>query len=215
MSLEFKGLNFSIKAEGDAGEITGYGAVFGNKDSYGDVIEPGAFRATLGKRKVKMLWQHDMGQPIGVWDEVIEDDSGLKVKGRLSLKTARGAEAYELMAMGAMDGLSIGFRTMKDVMDGPVRRLQEIDLYEISLVTMPANSLATVTGIKSEITVRQFETELQRMGFSRWDSKIIIAEGFRAWTDQRDAGAETGADQRDAEAIKTELQHLLRSFSHV
>jgi HK97 family phage prohead protease len=209
MSLEFKGLSLSLKAEGDAGEITGYGAVFVNKDSYGDVIEPGAFKGSIGRRKVKMLWQHDMAQPIGVWDEVAEDDSGLRVKGRISLKTAKGAEAAELVRMGAIDGLSIGFRSIKDMMDGAVRKLQEIELYEISLVTMPANPLATVTGIKGNMTVRGFEEELRRMGFSRWDSKVIIAEGFRAWADRRDAEPEPGADQRDAEAIKAQLQQLL------
>lgn len=212
--MEFKTLSLQVKADDVEGVITGYGAVFGNKDSYGDVIEPGAFTETLGRRKVKMLWQHRMDEPIGVWDEVREDESGLHVKGRIALATSKGREGYELVKMGAMDGLSIGFRTVQDQMDGDIRRIKAIDLYEVSLVTMPANSLATVTGVKGEMTERQFEALLGDMGFSRWDRKIIIAGGFKAWAGQRDAGGSSlDADQRDAEAIKSELMQLLKGVS--
>lgn len=211
--MEFKTLSLEVKAEDDEGVITGYGAVFGNKDSYGDVIEPGAFRETLGRRKVKMLWQHRMDEPVGVWDEMREDDNGLFMKGRIALGTSKGREGYELIKMGALDGLSIGFRTTQDEMDGDVRKLKSIDLYEVSLVTIPANSMATVTSVKEEMTERRFEAMLGEMGFSRWDRKIIIANGFKAWCDQRDAGAlSLDADQRDAEAIKSNLKLLLEGF---
>lgn len=209
---ERKSLSLEIKAN-EAGEVTGYGSVFENLDSYGDRIRAGAFAGSLTKRKPKMLWQHRMEEPIGVWDEVREDDKGLTVKGRLALKTTRGAEAHELAMMGALDGLSIGYRTLDYEMEGNNRILKEIDLYEVSFVTIPANAMATLTSVKEEMTERRFEAMLGEMGFSRWDRKIIIANGFKAWCDQRDAGAlSLDADQRDAEAIKSNLKLLLEGF---
>ena len=209
---ERKSLALEIKAN-DKGEVTGYGSVFETLDSYGDRIRAGAFAGSLTKRSPKMLWQHRMDEPVGVWDEVREDDKGLIVKGRLALKTTRGAEAHELAMMGALDGLSIGYRTLDYEMEGNNRILKEIDLYEVSFVTIPANAMATLTSVKEEMTERRFEAMLGEMGFSRWDRKIIIADGFKAWCDQRDAGAASlEADQRDAEAIKSNLKLLLEGF---
>lgn len=130
-----------IVAEGAV--IEGYASVFGLADQGGDVVLPGAYAASLkairaSGRSVKMLWQHDPGQPIGVWDEVAEDATGLRVKGRVLTDLARGREAATLMAAGAIDGLSIGYRTVRAERDGKGRRLlAEIDLWEVSLVTFP------------------------------------------------------------------------------
>lgn len=130
--------------------VSGYASVFGRRDQGGDVVLPGAYGASLARlagagRRVKMLWQHDPGQPIGVWEEVREDDRGLWVKGRLLADVARGREAAALLAAGAIDGLSIGYRTLK-ADRGPEgeRRLAEIDLWEVSLVTFPMLSEARV-----------------------------------------------------------------------
>jgi len=137
----------------DAGKIEGYAAIFGQPDRGGDIIAPGAFRSSLANRSasVKLLWQHDPAQPIGLWDEISEDARGLRVSGRLLTGIRRGAEAAELLAVGALDGLSIGYRAVKADRSGPHRHLTEIDLWEISLVTFPMNAGARVKGPGDEL----------------------------------------------------------------
>ncbi len=128
---------------GEGAAIEGYASVFGVADQGGDVVENGAYAASLAAlaragRRVKMLWQHDPAQPIGVWDEVREDGKGLFVKGRILTEVGRGREAAALLAAGAIDGLSIGYRTISADRDGKGRRrLAELDLWEVSLVTFP------------------------------------------------------------------------------
>ncbi len=119
--------------------IEGYASLFGAVDQGGDAVQPGAFRASLATgRKVKMLWQHDAAQPIGVWDEVREDEKGLWVKGRLLTEVTKGREAAALIGAGAIDGLSIGYRTKRAERDQKGRRLlSEVELWEVSLVTFP------------------------------------------------------------------------------
>ena len=135
--------------------LEGYASVFGVADQGGDVVLHGAYAASLARmraegRRVKMLWQHDPGQPIGIWDEVREDAVGLWVKGRLLTELARGREAAALLAAGAIDGLSIGYRTVKAECDAKGRRqLAELDLWEVSLVTFPMLPEARVAA-KSE-----------------------------------------------------------------
>ena len=123
--------------------VQGYASLFGKTDQGGDVVQKGAYAASLKRLaarqgRVKMLWQHDPGQPIGVWDEVREDATGLWVKGRILTEVGRGREAAALLAAGAIDGLSIGYRTISADRDGKGRRrLAELDLWEVSLVTFP------------------------------------------------------------------------------
>lgn len=123
--------------------IEGYASLFHKRDQGGDVVQPGAYAASLRNlekagRRVKMLWQHDPAQPIGIWDEVREDATGLWVKGRLLPDVEKGREAAALLEAGAIDGLSIGYRTVKAERDGKGRRLlQELELWEVSLVTFP------------------------------------------------------------------------------
>lgn len=123
--------------------IEGYASLFGVADQGGDVVEPGAYAASLATlrangRSVKMLWQHDPVQPIGVWDDIREDAKGLWVKGRLLGEIEKGREAARLIEAGAIDGLSIGYRTKKATRDGQGRRrLAEVELWEVSLVTFP------------------------------------------------------------------------------
>jgi uncharacterized protein len=127
----------------DGTAISGYASLFGAADQGGDVVEKGAYGASLARLaasggRVKMLWQHDPAEPIGVWDEVREDARGLWVKGRILTDVARGREAAALIGAGAIDGLSIGYRTVrarKD--DGGRRSLIELELWEVSLVTFP------------------------------------------------------------------------------
>lgn len=130
--------------------IEGYASLFGSEDRGGDVVAPGAYKACLtrlatDRRQVKMLWQHDPAQPIGVWDEVREDAVGLHVKGRLLPDVTRAREAQALLAAGAVDGLSIGYRTLRaEKLPGGGRRLLELDLWEVSLVTFPMQSGARI-----------------------------------------------------------------------
>ncbi|QUS35149.1 HK97 family phage prohead protease [Falsirhodobacter algicola] len=134
------------------GVIAGYASRFGLRDQGGDVVLPGAYGASLGRlggRRVKMLWQHDAGEPIGVWDEVREDGTGLFVKGRILPQVARGREAIALLDAGAIDGLSIGYRTLRAERDAKGRQLAELDLWEVSLVTFPMQVEARVQA-KSE-----------------------------------------------------------------
>ncbi|MEL6840856.1 MAG: HK97 family phage prohead protease [Pseudomonadota bacterium] len=123
----------------DGTTISGYASLFGKADQCGDVVERGAYVASLARgHGVKMLWQHDPAQPIGVWDEVREDDRGLWVKGRLLTDVAKGREAASLIGAGAIDGLSIGYRTVKARKDDKGNRLlSELELWEVSLVTFP------------------------------------------------------------------------------
>ena len=127
----------------DGCNVEGYASLFGRRDQGGDVVQAGAYAASLKRladsgRRVKMLWQHDPAQPIGVWDAVREDATGLYVKGRILTEVERGREAVALLAAGAIDGLSIGYRTLRAERDGRGQRLlAELELWEVSLVTFP------------------------------------------------------------------------------
>jgi uncharacterized protein len=127
----------------DGAVVAGYASLFGLRDQGGDVVQKGAYAASLKRlaatgRAVKMLWQHDPTQPIGVWDEVREDATGLWVKGRILVEVEKGREAAALLTAGAIDGLSIGYRTVKAERDGKGQRLlSELELWEVSLVTFP------------------------------------------------------------------------------
>ncbi len=213
---------------GTPGAFEGYGAAFGNIDAYGDVIQKGAFKETLrdwGKQKKMppMLVQHGgwmMGDmdalPIGIWDSMSEDDSGLYVKGRLiNLDTERGKTIYGAMKEGALDGMSIGYRAKEFALgtkpDEPRRTLKKIDLMEVSVVTFPANGKARVSAVKSlrDMTTedfREMEATLRTKGLSRTDAAKAVS-GFKDWL-QRDAGAPM-TDPRD-EGAAGRLAALVR-----
>jgi HK97 family phage prohead protease len=141
---------------GAAGGVEGYASLFGVEDQGRDVVMPGAFRASLARRPcsaVRMLFQHDPAQPVGVWDEIREDARGLYVRGRLVEDVARARELLALIREGALDGLSIGFHARKASRDTRTgqRRLHEIDLWEISIVTFPMLPGARVNALKTAI----------------------------------------------------------------
>ncbi|MCC1493424.1 HK97 family phage prohead protease [Cognatishimia sp. F0-27] len=152
MDLEHKFCRFDSDVTVVEGtRIEGYASLFGACDQGGDVVAPGAYARSLKAliadgRAVKMLWQHDPAQPIGIWDEVREDERGLYVKGRLLESVARGREAAALIEAGAIDGLSIGYRTVKATKnDKGQRLLAELELWEVSLVTFPMLPSARVS----------------------------------------------------------------------
>ncbi len=142
LETKFRRFDCELALEDDA-RIAGYASLFGAADQGGDVVQKGAYAASLARLaamggSVKMLWQHDPGRPIGVWDEVREDARGLLVKGRLLTEVQAGREALALLQAGAIDGLSIGYRTLRaEKASGGQRLLHEVELWEVSLVTFP------------------------------------------------------------------------------
>jgi HK97 family phage prohead protease len=175
---------FELKSVDDAGTFTGYASVFGVVDWWDDVVEAGAFADSLKARSPAMLWQHNMDEPIGTWPELKEDEHGLWVKGSLLVNgVARAAEAHVLLKAGALNGLSIGYNALERYYrkegERDVRVLKKVDLWEISLVTSPANEQARVRTVKAMEdlrTVRDVEEYLREAGsLSRSEAKGVIA----------------------------------------
>lgn len=156
MNIKHRTCAMQVKALSGDGVFSGYASIFGELDQQNDIVAAGAFQRSLAQWKQKgrepaLLWMHDPTQPIGVWVSLHEDQNGLAVEGRLALGTQKGAEAYELLKLGALTGLSIGYRVVKSRAD-KVRKatvLTDLDLFEISLVTFPANEKARVEDVKS------------------------------------------------------------------
>ncbi len=149
---------FQVKNFGADGFFAGYASVFDLRDTQDEIVAPGAFRRSLKQwqaqgRMPAMLWMHDTTLPVGVWLGLAEDHAGLAVQGRLALRTQKGQEAYELLKLGALSGLSIGYRVAAARHDArqKTRTLLDVDLFEISLVTFPANEAARVTQVKSPV----------------------------------------------------------------
>jgi HK97 family phage prohead protease len=184
----------------DDGVFEGYASLFNREDLGHDVIAPGAFRESLASRgaaRIKMLFQHDPAEPIGVWDEIREDARGLYVRGRLMTAVSKAREVLMLMRAGALDGLSIGFKAVKARRDAAtgVRRLEKVDLWEISVVTFPMLPGARVESVKARPfdrgapTMREFERWLTRdAGLTRMEARAVLRSGFNGLKALRDAG---------------------------
>ena len=188
---------FKFAEKGDAMTLAGYGAVFGNVDAHGDVIEPGAFAKSLAQHKTEnsmpqMLLEHGFSSsplPVGKWTSMSEDGHGLKVEGEI-LPTTEGKDTYIALKAGAISGLSIGYRPVEFEMrakpDDPRRRLKSVDLVEVSIVGRPANGKARVGQVKSAeeiITIRELEDALRDAGYSKSDALAICAR-FQAKSDR-------------------------------
>ncbi|HTN60263.1 MAG TPA: HK97 family phage prohead protease [Devosia sp.] len=195
--MKTKDFTLEVKGLSEDGTFEGYGSVFGNLDSYGEIVEPGAFVKSLARHAKEkstplMLWQHNPDYPIGVWDELAEDSKGLFGKGRLLMGVQKAEEAHILMKNGAIRGLSIGYREVKVEPDGNNRRLKELDLYEISPVSFPANRRAGITAVKSErmdefarrlrdgepMPVKEFEDILREAGVPKAMAVQIASVGY-------------------------------------
>lgn len=194
MSSERKFAGLALGEVEEDGAFSGYASLFGQVDLAKDVVERGAFAASLKRRGaagIRMLFQHDPAEPIGAWTEIREDDRGLLVRGRLALDVGRAREVLALMRSKALDGLSIGFRTVRASADAArgVRRILEADLWEISVVTFPMLPEARIAQVKGRLpTVREFERWLTRdAGLTRSDARLVIARGFASLTRERDA----------------------------
>lgn len=223
------------------GEFAGYAAVFGNIDSHGDVIVPGAFSETLAEwgrrgRLPSMKLMHGTAinpftgddLPIGKWIEMREDGRGLFTKGRLSgLDTDHGRRIYGLMKDGILDGLSIGYKAKRSTrLSGPAKRqLDVISLLEVSLVDEPSNDRSRLTSVKSleglsVSEIRDLEAALREKGLSRTDAVKAIS-GLKEYF-RRDAGGaeQTGArDEQSAEELALAMMlrrnaNCLKEASH-
>ncbi|HEO9146093.1 TPA: HK97 family phage prohead protease [Enterobacter asburiae] len=199
-----------LKSVSDSGEFEGYGSVFGVKDSYDDVVVPGAFSKSLQSWREKnslpaMLWQHQMDEPIGVYTEMKEDEVGLYVKGRLLIDDdplAKRAHAH--MKAGSLTGLSIGYMLKDWEYDRTkeVFLLKEIDLWEVSPVTFPSNDEARISDVKSAVargetpSQKCIERVLRDVGLSRTQAKAFMAGGYGSLS------------QRDADEVGTALDAL-------
>ncbi|GGG64278.1 peptidase U35 [Salipiger pallidus] len=176
MDLEHKFCRFDTEITvADGTKIEGYASLFGACDQGGDVVYAGAYGLSLKRlagegRAVKMLWQHDPAQPIGIWDEVREDDRGLYVRGRILDCIEKGREAAALIAAGAIDGLSIGYRTVKAAKDEKGRRLlTELELWEVSLVTFPMLPSARVAAKGESLDASMLRELAQALEGARLD----------------------------------------------
>lgn len=193
--LEIKDLK-----QDDEGRTTfeGFASTFGNRDFDDDVVEQGAFKKSLKKRMPKLLLQHRTDKPIGRFTEVKENDVGLFVKGVFA-NTTDGNDTRELVRMGVLDSMSIGFApVLTEFGKNGLRRLKELDLFEVSIVTFPANNRASITNVKSieKIkTIRDFEKFLRDVGFSQKQAKLYASKGYVPAQDvQRDAELKKIAD---------------------
>lgn len=195
--MKTKDFALQVKGLSEDGTFEGYGSVFGNVDSYGEKVMPGAFVASLAKHRregsnVLMLWQHNANEPIGVWEDLAEDAKGLWGKGRLILDVQKAREVHALMKAKAIGGLSIGYREVKVTPDGNVRNLEELDLREISPVSFPANRRARVESVKSErmeefarrlrdgepMPIKEFEDILREAGVPKSMATAIASHGY-------------------------------------
>lgn len=149
--MEFKAVQTEIKADLESGEFQGYASTFGNEDSGGDVVMPGAFARTLqnNKQRVRVLWHHDPYSPIGKALEMREDNAGLYVRAKIA-DTQLGRDVLTLMREGVVTEMSIGYDSVKERMDPGTkqRQLIELKLWEFSPVTWAMNEMAQITGVK-------------------------------------------------------------------
>ena len=182
------------KSLDEEGVFEGYASVFGIQDYDGDVIVKGAFEKSLKKmqekgRRPKMLWQHNSSIIVGQWLELYEDEHGLRVKGKIFKEIEKGREAYILMQHKELDAMSVGFNPVSAMQGGGTGNqvFDEVDLWEISLVTWGANPEALVSNVKG-MTKRDFEAFLRDAGFAKKEAKRITAGGFE--DDRRDAESE-------------------------
>lgn len=226
--MKTKDFALEVKGLSEDGTFEGYGSIFGNVDSYGEKVVPGAFVESLAKHQregsaVLMLWQHNPNEPIGVWEDLAEDAKGLWGKGRLIMDVQRAKEVYALLKAKAVRGLSIGYRELDTDKDGAVRILKKLDLWEISPVSFPANSRARVEAVKSErmeefarrlrdgdpMPTKEFEDILREAGVPKAMAVQIASVGYAKAIRSESEGSEAN---QIAEADILALRAAVSSF---
>ena len=211
--MRHQNMNLEIKAVESDGSFSGYGSVFDNIDSDGDVVRAGAFEQSLKSWRAKgrlppMLWNHNRDEPIGVYTKMAEDARGLYVEGRLLIDEVPRAKAtHALIKQKGIGGMSIGYRLKKYERDTDTDTtdLLEIDLWEVSLVTFPANEAATFSSVKDALaagslpSLSEFEQFLRDAGFSKSQATAVASHGLRQML--RDAACPMAKDIFDTIAI--------------
>jgi uncharacterized protein len=208
---------FEVKSVKDDGTFIGYGSVFGELDSYRDIVMPGAFAKSLQTdfvakgRKVPMLWQHDAYNPIGVYTEIYEDSKGLYVEGKCNMRVQKGVECHALMEQGALTGLSIGYNTVLSEWDEKAltRKLLQVNLWEVSPVTFPAgdSARAQVKSLAEVGTLSELEDYLRdAYGVSKKEATAIASQLKAVTAAQSDSV--TGADAAKLSRVKSIVQSL-------
>ncbi len=226
---EVKYAPINVETINDEGVFEGYASLFITVDLTKDRVLKGAFAKGLkGKSplNIKMLYQHNPNEPIGIWQVIKEDHKGLYVQGKLLKEIERAKEVLALMKQGALDGLSIGYKTIRSKRSNysavtttnqraekkAIRDLLEVDLYEISIVTFPMHPDARVHSVKTLAmknglpTIRDFERWLMRdAGFTRKQAQTAIAKGFKTLALTRDAESEKENEQKINQAVYSKL----------
>lgn len=217
--MQTKDYAFEVKEVTDAGQIEGYASTFGGAaDSYGDVVAPGAFLKSLAKHRREgtmpaMLWGHESyNLPIGNWVDMAEDGKGLWVKGELDLEDTEGMRVYRALKRRSVRGLSIGYRTAKQRADGDVNVLEEVELFEVSVVNFPANRRSNVEVVKSapddlvqklaagdRLTEREWERLFKSVGLSNTQAERAVRINLK------------GQGEPDDTAMAMDLMKALRA----
>ena len=212
--METKSFGFKLDSLDENGTFAGYLSVFGELDSWGDIVEPGAFKKTLKEQKVfPLLNYHDAEQILGDF-EAEEDKKGLFIKASLELGIEKAQEKYLLLKRGILKGLSMGFKTIKDKWEKEIRHLFEVQLWEGSLVTFPANPKALVDSVKSltslDDVLKVIEILKIRKSISPECMEILIKarDGFSALIDNSEPHDSTQNDNKPQGDDKS-LVHLL------
>lgn len=184
--MDYSGFPLHIKSLTDAGQIEGLAAGYGNVDSHGDIVAPGAFAKSISEAKASNRWpvmllHHDPQRPVGRWDSFVESRDGLIAKGTLALAATDGKEAMALLKAGALTGLSVGYSNAKRSYGGDgVKTITEASLMEVSLVAMPSNPKTRVSSVKSIGNVRDIEDLLKEAGVSGRKAKAAATVAWRA-----------------------------------
>ena len=217
-------VSFDIKSYHDEdGErkFCGYANTFDHKDRAGDITQKGAFTKSIQEHitngtKPLMLMHHDHSRPVGVWEKLVEDAKGLYVEGRLTKGVRDADEAYALLKDGALNSMSIGYKVLDEEYDRNkgANLLHEVSLFEISLVSIPANEQSTVISVKSDdgVDARALEKHLRDAGLSRREAKAILSKGLSGLSLQRDA-VEEDSTNVVAESNNSDQSEIKRMLS--
>jgi HK97 family phage prohead protease len=211
-------LQFKLKAVEETGQIRGFVSVYGNKDLNGDIIEPGAFAKTLQENggEVPLLAHHDRTKPVGI-ATLTDEAKGLMLDGRIEIDLPDGQLVHKQALKGLLRGLSIGYRTIKEMWDDSVKayRLHEVKLFEASMVTIPANPATYITSVKSDAVNSVMELALQEIKAGRKISAATRKRLEAAIEEIQALLAEPEAAEGDKAAADEPLVHSLRGLTAI
>lgn len=204
-------------SEDEPGTLTGIGSVYNNVDQGQDIVLPGAFTESLKSRKPKMLFQHDPSRVLGVWTDWEDTEKSLNLKGQIFTDTTLGADTYKLVQAKAIDGLSIGYRTIADSVetrDGKrVRVIEKAELWEVSVVTFPMNPAAVVTGVKHLETPQDVESILRAAGVPNKFAKLVAMHGYDGAKSRLNGGRSTPEGDAELSALHQSLRKLKETIN--